>query len=133
MPSAGCLQLKSRKSTNYCPVTGNLLPRTPAEPPFLFTGTIETKRSVTTLPCDTHECRRTIVFVATSLRHPACIWFNAYLYSPLVRNLPPFTTISMTFLSQRLAPDIRFPICNDNRRSQPSGSSARRGALGGPR
>src|SRR5204863_832821 len=78
MPSAGCLQLKSRKSTNYCPVTGNLLPRTPAEPPFLFTGTIETKRSVTTLPCDTHECRRTIVFVAISLRHPACIWFNAY-------------------------------------------------------
>src|SRR5947207_10369843 len=78
MSSAGCLQLKSRKSTNYCPVTGNLLPRTPAEPPFLFTGTIETKRSVTTLPCDTHECRRTIVFVAISLRHPACIWFNAY-------------------------------------------------------
>src|SRR6266550_6736996 len=78
MPSAGCLQLKSRKSTNYCPVTGNLLPRTPAEPPFLFTGTIETKRSVTTLPCDTHECRRTIVFVAISLRHPACTWFNAY-------------------------------------------------------
>src|SRR5438034_4472959 len=39
---------------------------------------IETKRSVTTLQCDTHECRRAIVFVAISLRHPACIWFNAY-------------------------------------------------------
>src|SRR5271165_6070293 len=73
MSSAGCLRLKSPKSTNYCHVTGSLLPRTPAELPFLFTGTIETKRSVTTLPCDTHERRRTIVFVAISLRHPACV------------------------------------------------------------
>src|SRR5271165_1290420 len=73
MSSAGCLRLKSPKSTNYCQVTGSLLPRTPAELPFLFTGTIETKRSVTTLPCDTHERRRTIVFVAISLRHPACV------------------------------------------------------------
>src|SRR6266576_4591633 len=79
MSSTGCLRLKSPKSTNYCQVTGSLLPRTPAELQFLFTGTIETKRSVTTLPCDTHECRRTIVFVAISLRHPACIWFNAYI------------------------------------------------------
>src|SRR5205807_9597645 len=52
MSSAGCLQLKSRKSTNYCQVTGSLLPRTPAELPFLFTGTIETKRSATALPCE---------------------------------------------------------------------------------
>src|SRR5260370_22016927 len=79
MSSTVCLRLKSPKSTNYCQVTGSLLPRTPAELQFLFTGTIETKRSVTTLPRDTHDCRRTIVFVAISLRYPACIWFNAYV------------------------------------------------------